>query len=270
MLTRLLSQKVQPSLFNNLYRYRRYIWVNALHELRFQYAGTGLGVLWNLIHPLCEILIYTVVFSLLLGRGSGDFSYALYLTSGLLPWRAFVDGFTRGGNAFVVNAHHLKRLALPSEIFIAKAIITATLLLTIYLVLLFPLAPIGNGQLGWSIISLPVLALLLQIMALGMALGLASLQTLFPDIRQIIQFLMPLWSWMMPLFYPDTAIPEVFRPWLYLNPIYGFLHSIRYIFLENQSPKLFVWGIMLGWSTFFLILGTIIHNIFKDEVKDSL
>ncbi|MHC5823386.1 MAG: ABC transporter permease, partial [Nostoc sp.] len=65
--------------FNNLYKYRRYIFYNAWYELRYRYAGTGIGIFWNIINPLCEILIYTVVFSLLLSRGVRGSSYALYL-----------------------------------------------------------------------------------------------------------------------------------------------------------------------------------------------
>lgn len=270
MLNSLPSKGFGLSLLHNLYHYRRYIWVNAWHELWFQYAGTSLGVLWNLIHPLCEIIIYTVVFSLLLSRGSGDHFYALYLTSALLPWRTFTDSLTAGGNAFKSNAHHLKRLPLPSEIFVTKAVVTASLLLVAYFVLLLPLTLIGGGQLGLSLFCLPLLAVLLQTMALGMALGLASLQILFPDIRQIVQFLLPLWSWTMPLFFPDTAVPEALRPWLDLNPPYAFLRSIRYIFLENQIPELSLWGIMAGWSVVFLGLGITIHNCFKDEIRDLL
>lgn len=255
-------------LFHNLYLYRRYIGLNAWNELHLRYAGTGMGIFWNLIHPLCEIIIYTIVFSLLLSRGTPGQSYALYLTSALLPWRTFVDAIVQGGNAFSQNATYLKRLAIPPEIFVAKVAVTSLLLLLVYLLLLLPLSAAFGGHLGWGVLLLPLLALLLQGLGFGMELVLASLQMLFPDIRQILQFLIPLWSWTMPIFYPDTVIPQALHPFLYLNPPYGFLEAIRYIILENRIPGIQSWSIMAAWIIFFLWLGTSVNENLQDDVRD--
>lgn len=257
-------------LLPNLYRYRRYILYNAWNELHFRYAGTGIGIFWNLIHPLCEIIIYTIVFSLLLARGTQGHSYALYLTSGLLPWRTFADAIVLGGNAFTQNATYLKRLAIPPEIFVAKVAVTSLLLLVIYLVLLLPLSVLFGGHLGLGMLLLPLLAILLQGLGFGMALVLASLQTLFPDIRQILQFLIPLWSWTMPIFYPDTVIPQSIQSWLYLNPPYVFIESMRYVILENRIPGLQSWLIMVAWVVVFLWLGRTINETLQDDVRDAV
>lgn len=260
----------QSLLFHHLYQYRRYICYNAWNELQFRYAGTGMGIFWNLIHPVCEIVIYTIVFSLLISRHTQGYSYALYLTSGLLPWRTFSDAIAQGGNAFTQNATYLKRLAIPPEIFVAKVSVTSLLLLGIYLVLLLPLSALFGGQLGFSILILPLLAILLHGLGFGMALILANLQTLFPDIRQILQFLIPLWSWTMPIFYPDTVIPQSIQPWLYLNPPYAFIQSIRYIILENRLPGIQTWLIMTAWVTVFLWLGMIVNETLQDDVRDVI
>lgn len=258
----------QTLLLTNLYRYRRYIFYNAWNELHFRYAGTGIGIFWNLVHPLCEIIIYTIVFSLLLSRGTQGHSYALYLTTGLLPWRTFADAIVQGGNAFTQNAIYLKRLAIPPEIFVAKVAVSSFLLLFIYLILLLPLSAALGGHLGLSLLLLPLLAMLLQGLGFGMELVLANLQTLFPDIRQSLQFLIPLWSWTMPIFYPDTVIPPAIHPWLYLNPPYVLIESIRYVLLENRLPSLQNWIIITAWITFFVWLGAIVNEKLQDDVRD--
>lgn len=258
----------QSLFFHHLYQYRRYIFYNAWNELHFRYAGTGIGIFWNLIHPICEIIIYTIVFSLLISRGTQGHSYALYLTSGLLPWRTFSDAIVQGGNAFTQNTTYLKRLAIPPEIFVAKVAVTSLLLLFIYLVLLLPLSAGFGGQLGLGILLLPILAILLQGLGFGMELVLANLQTLFPDVRQILQFLIPLWSWTMPIFYPDTVIPKSIHPFLYLNPPYGFIESIRYVILENRLPDIQTWISMVAWVIFFLWLGVTVNEKLQDDVRD--
>src|SRR3954471_8009279 len=76
----------------SLLKYRRLIWRHAVSELRYRYAGTGLGVVWNVLHPLALIAVYSVVFSAILQPArlqslpatAGRFGYLLYLCSGLL------------------------------------------------------------------------------------------------------------------------------------------------------------------------------------------
>ena len=64
--------------------HRRFIWQSAVAELRHRYAGTGLGVVWNVLHPLALIAIYSVVFTALIpGRvpwlAGSRVGYVLYL-----------------------------------------------------------------------------------------------------------------------------------------------------------------------------------------------
>ena len=55
-----------------LFTYRRFIWQSAVAELRHRYAGTGLGVVWNVLHPLALIAVYSIVFTALMrGRVPG-------------------------------------------------------------------------------------------------------------------------------------------------------------------------------------------------------
>ena len=254
----------------NLYKYRRYIFYNAWYQLRYRYAGTGIGILWNIVNPLCEILIYTFVFSLLLSRGARGSSYALYLMAGLLPWRTFVETITQGSNAFVQNSIYLRRLAIPSEVFVAKVTLTSLFLLFIYLALVLPVGVLLGENLGFGILLLPVLAVLLHGLGFGMGLILANLQTLFPDVKQILQFLIPLWSWVIPIFYPDSVIPKIIFPWLYLIPPYAFIKSVRNLILENKMPGLYVWLIMIGWLCLFVWLGNAMNQALQDEIKDVI
>lgn len=268
--TAIINRAIKFSLLHRLYTHRRYIAYNAWYELRFRYAGTGLGIVWNLIHPLAEITLYTLVFSLLISRGMREESYALYLTSGLLPWRTFADAIFQGSNAFLQNTTYLKRLAIPSEIFVAKVALTSLFLLLLYLLFIVPLSLIFGGEVGLSLLVLPLLAIFLHGLGLGMGLILANLQVLFPDIRQILQFLVPLWSWTMPIIYPEQIIPVNLKPFLYLNPPYAFLESIRHVILDNRFPPLAIWGIMIIWVFLFLGLGAYVNDQLKDEVRDVI
>src|SRR5207247_5184233 len=97
----------------NLWRYRAFIVKNALSDVRYRYAGSAMGIAWNVITPLAQIVIYSLVFSQImvtrLAVPGSDTSFALYLCAGLLPWAAFSDCVQRGASAFIENAHYFKK-----------------------------------------------------------------------------------------------------------------------------------------------------------------
>ena len=254
----------------DIYRYRRYIWKNAWNDLRYRYAGTGMGIFWNAVHPLIVILLYTAIFSWIFPQRARGPGYVLYLTSGVLAWRVFADTLQRGSNAFIEHARELKRLAIPAEVFVAKIVLTATFLLFIYYLLLLPVSLFLGNRLDWQLLPLPALLICLQILAFGMSLALANLRALFPDIEQILQALLPLWMWTLPIIYPETVLPEMLRPWLWVNPPYIFLRAIRQVILQHQLPAGYAWGMMLLWLWLVLWAGVTIHRKLHFEVKEVI
>lgn len=53
-------------------------------DLRGKYKGSVLGFLWTFINPLCQIIVYTIVFSVIV-RSNLDKFY-VYMIVGMIPW----------------------------------------------------------------------------------------------------------------------------------------------------------------------------------------
>src|SRR5690606_5692833 len=73
----------------DLYRYRVYILQTAAADVRHRYAGSTVGVFWNILQPLAMILIFSIVFGTVFKeRGAGidvpRGGFAIYLVSALL------------------------------------------------------------------------------------------------------------------------------------------------------------------------------------------
>jgi ABC-type polysaccharide/polyol phosphate export permease len=258
------------SILANLYQHRRYIWYSAWSELRYRYADTGMGVFWNIINPLIEIFIYTFIFSLLFSSRVQGGSYITYLCAGLLPWRVFSETITQGSNAFIQNTIYLKRLPIPAEVFVAKIALTSTFILYIYLAIFLPVNVLFDSKVSWLILLLPLLVLPLQILAFAISLVLANLRILLPDIQPILLAVLPLWSWTLPIVYPDTVFPGFVRPFLYLNPPYAFIMSTRNLILNHQFPELYLLLVMAFWLLFALTIGAFVNQKLRTEVKDAL
>ena len=62
--------------FKELYEYREMIISLVRKDLRGRYKGSVLGFLWTFINPLLQLIVYTIVFSIIMNT-----SYEQYYLS---------------------------------------------------------------------------------------------------------------------------------------------------------------------------------------------
>jgi len=259
-------------MLKTLYSYRHYLFGSVWADFRYQYAGTALGFFWFILNPIFEVLIYTVVFSHIQGFRSPDREtpYVLFLVTGLFPWLSFTEAILKGTNALTKNASYLRRMSVPTVIFVGKNSLLASFTLVIYLLILLVYFMIAGGALSASLLALPLLAILLQLSAFGITLVTAHLRVIFPDIGEILPTLLHLWRWLLPIIYPATIFPEALRQILKFNPPYYFIESFRGAFLDGEFPGPEAWWHMLVWTAIFLIAGLFTASKLHSDVIDEL
>jgi lipopolysaccharide transport system permease protein len=258
--------------------HRRYIWQSALAELRHRYAGTGLGVVWNVLHPLALIAVYSVVFTTLMkGRVAGQlhdhpFGYVLYLCCGLLPWLAFSECVTRGCNAFAENATYLRKLPIPEQVFVAKSATAATLGLAISFGLLLAIAPALGLRPGMTWLLLPIPLLAMQAMGYGIGLLCATLNVFFRDVAQLLTIGLQVVLWTAPIVYvaDENVLPGWFMTLLPFHPLYAPLAAVRELFLNHSLPPVWVWAGTVIWPLAFLAIARLAFAKLRPEIRDVL
>ena len=266
------------SITRGLLAHRRYVWQGALAELRHRYAGTGLGVVWNVLHPLALIAVYSIVFTTLMrGRVPGvqadnPFGYVLYLCSGLLPWLAFAECVTRGSNALNENASYLRKLPIPEQVFVARSAAAAALGLAISFGLLMLLSPLLGLKPGtaWLLLPLPLLALM--VMGYGAALLAATLNVFFRDVGQLLTIGLQVVLWTAPIVYvaDGRVLPEWFVRLLPWHPLYPPLAAVRDLFLNHALPAASTWAGVALWPVGFLVVARVAFEALRPEIRDVL
>ena len=83
-------------------------------DLRGRYKGSLLGFLWNFLNPLCQIVVYIIIFSYVFR--SGIEYYAVYLIIGMMPWNFFADSLKEGAGC-IVNQADMTSISLGKNIF---------------------------------------------------------------------------------------------------------------------------------------------------------
>lgn len=245
--------------FKELYDYRQMIFSLVKKELRGRYKGSVLGFLWTFINPLLQLVVYTLVFSIIMRTGIEKFY--LYLFIGLVPWM-FFSGSMTGGAACIINQKDMvKKIYFPREVMPISYVLSGfvNMLLTFIVVILVILVSgIGVNLKVW--IFLPVIMIVEFVMALGGALLTSALTVYFRDLEYILGILMMAWMYMTPVVYTMEMVPEWLRPIFNLNPMTPVINAYRDILYYKQMPELstLIQGFVLG--IIVIIVGYIVFN----------
>lgn len=258
----------------DLYRHRRYIWSGAIADLRYRFAGSGMGVVWNVLQPLALIVIFSIVFTNLVQRGGylGDLpgGFAVYLCSALLPWLAFSECLVRGTNTFVNNAGYMRKLPIPEQVFMAQTALSTAIGLVISYVLLIAFALVAQASPHWTWLLLPIPMSLLTAFAFGLSMMLGTVNVFIRDVSQIVQILIRLGFWTYPVVYPREVLPDWAQRLLPFSPVYPYLESIRTMFLWGEWPGPGLWAGMLAWAGIAGVLGYLVLRGLRPELRDML
>jgi lipopolysaccharide transport system permease protein len=97
---------------------------------------------------------------------------------------------------------------------------------------------IFNGYLHWTIILVPLVFMPLIILTMGLAWMLASLGVFLRDVGQTVGILTTVLTFLSPVFYPVTAVPLRFHPFIMANPL---------TFIIEQAREVLIWGHLPDW-----------------------
>jgi ABC-type polysaccharide/polyol phosphate export permease len=258
----------------DIWRYRVWIWESALSDLRNRYAGSSLGVFWNVVNPLIMLGIYVVIFTSLLSSrsvvsGNSSVIFPLYLTCGFLPWITFSDGLMRCTQTFLTNAVYLKKVAIPEVVFVAQTGLSALLSMVIAVCLLLALAIVLGQAPSWTWLLLPGIVVLWQGFGFGLSLVLSTITVFFRDVGQLLGVLLQIWMWSVPIVYFEDVLPSAYRAILAFNPAYPFVVGLRAAILNAEVP-LWLAGAMLGWVAVALVAGYVVLSSLRSELRDVL
>jgi lipopolysaccharide transport system permease protein len=212
----------------------------TMRDLRLRYRHATLGALWVILQPLLPMLMFAGIFARVLRPSTGDVPYSLFVLSGMVPWSFFAASVSYGCMTFVSNSNLINKVYMPRGILPASAILGSSVDLGAGCLLL-SLYAIWNGYWPhWTWLVLPAFALQAIATAFFIALGLATLNTVYRDVKHAMQFLMQLWLYATPVVYSPELIHPEYRWLLGLNPMTSVIEGFRWALL----------GVPLNWQLY--------------------
>lgn len=212
-------------------------------ELRGKYKGSVLGFLWTFINPLCQIIVYTIVFSVILHSNLDKFY--LYVITGMIPWLFFDMSLRIGSGSIRYQGEMIKKIYFPREV-LPVSCVTAQFInmLFCFVIVFLVLVVSGAGVSLKALFYLPMIMIMEYMLTLGITLIVSSVTVFFKDMEHIITVVLMAWIYLTPILYPMDVIPERVR-WLFkLNPMTAVIEGYHSILYWQQVPywKLTVYG----------------------------
>jgi lipopolysaccharide transport system permease protein len=234
------------SLIRGLWRNRQLIVQMAKREVIGRYRGSAMGLAWSFLNPVFMLAVYTFVFSQIFksrwGGNDGDSSetqFAVVLFAGMIVQTLFAEMLNRSPSLVLSNINYVKKVVFPIEILPVVALGAALFHSCVNIAVLLLAFALFNGFLHWTVIFIPIILLPLVILTLGLGWMLASLGVFLRDVGQTIVIINTILMFLAPVFYPITAVPKAFQPYIMANPL---------TFIIGQAREVLIWGRLPDWE----------------------
>lgn len=242
-----------------------------------KYQGAALGILWNLIHPLMMLTIYTYVFSVVFksrwGAGSVSDSkgaFAVILFCGMAVYSIFSESVSLSANQIITNPNYVKKVVFPLPLLPLSQVLASFVQGLIWVFLLLCGAIFIYGNISWSMLLLPVVWMPLFLFTLGISYFVSSLSVYCRDTPYVLQVIMQVLFFITPIFYPISAVPEKLQFILKTNPLTMIIEETRKVLLYASMPDWNFFAITLAVGAAVFILGFAWFNKTQKGFADVL
>ncbi|MBP1890154.1 ABC-type polysaccharide/polyol phosphate export permease [Clostridium moniliforme] len=247
----------------------------AKKDLKKQFSGTALGVLWPLIKNMIYVFAYwfTIQIGLKGTTKSIDQPYIIWLAVGLVPWFFIRDTIVPAASSIRSNRYLVTKTVFPTSIIPTFKVLSGFISSFMFIGIVI-LMCIGSGiypDIYW--LQTIYYAFAAFILLVAISLTTSALVVVSRDVEFLLKSIIVLIFWVSPILWPISNIKnQLLSIIVKLNPFFyiieGFRNSILYHkwFWESPALTLYFWGIVL----ILLAVGIFIHGKLRDYFADIL
>jgi lipopolysaccharide transport system permease protein len=262
-----------------LWQYRELLYNLTVRDLKVRYKNSALGVAWSLLNPILMMLVFTVVYTVMLGQ-SNRRDYAAFILCGLLPWNFFSGSIMGGVGSVVNNGYLIKKVYFPRAVLPFSIMLSNLVNFLVALPVYFVLAWLLGVSFTPYVLFLPVVMLVEMIFILGVSLLLSAINVFYRDVQQIMEVVILAWFFLTPVIWDVNMLPTsrlvlgvevpVQRLTYILNPMASIIATYR---------DILYYGHAIGWDFFLrtaitalivLLIGFYVFNRLKGRFAEEV
>ena len=249
-----------------LWAYLRQTWARrdfaytlAKSRIQARNQANRLGVVWEIIKPTLNAVMYGLIFGVLQGANKPA-NYAAFVVIGVFLFEFFSSAMSQGARSITGNRSLVQSLSFPRMTLPFSTIIQQLLTLAPMLVIMVIYVMILGEKPNWTWALLIPLVCLYTLLNSGVALICARLTVHLHDVTQILPLITRIFFYTSGVLF---AVDKIFKahPWvveLYnFHPIYQVLEIARGLLLHNHVYDPGHWLSLSIWAVVTFIFGVI-------------
>lgn len=230
-----------------------------------KYKDSFLGILWSVLKPLIIMILLTIIFSTIFGKSIEN--YPVYFLSGKIIFDFFSLSTTASINSIKGNKNILSRTSAPKYIFVIGSVISEFLNFLITVIILIGVMIATNAKFHFITMPLSIIPIISIIcLVLGISFILSILCVYYTDIQHLWSIISLMLMYASAIFYPMSIIPQPYRDYMCLNPVYWVIDQFRDTVLYGTIPDPLNMINSIILSLIILTIGIIIFKKYEKKV----
>lgn len=220
----------------DLWAGRELAWRLSVRDIRAQYRQSFLGIIWALILPLSNTLVWLFL------NGSGIIAvqatsvpYPVYVFAGTMLWAIFMDSINAPMGQTQSSIGMLAKLNFPREALLLAGIYKTLFNAAIKIGLLLCVLPFFKVAWGTSLLLFPVGVLSLVLVGTAIGLFITPVGMLYTDVGRALPLFMQFMMYVTPVVFPMPSCGWVAKCFA-INPVTPLILTTR-DWLTGASPE---------------------------------
>ncbi len=227
-----------------------------LRELNMQFSSSKLGVFWTFFQPFMQVISFIIIKSLILGRGSETFDYAVFLALNFTAFNMFSGILNKSIGAFDANKGLFNyKQVKPIDTILARVLVEVFMATILYSIFLFIGYYFDFGMEGKNILMVGVGLIWLALFSFSFGLVVAIGNVFHKSIGKTVKIFTFGLMIFSAVFYPLEAIPPAGQAILVYNPLANFMEIIHGFYFYSLDDRFVDYNYIGIWTILLLYVG---------------
>lgn len=215
------------AMFADLWAGRELAWRLTVRDISAQYRQTFLGILWALILPLANTVVWLYLNTTgIVVLQKTSIPYPVYVFAGTMLWAIFMDAINAPMGQTNAAKGMLAKLNFPREALLLAGIYKTLFNAAIKIGLLLCILPFFKVHPGWGLVWFPAGVLSLVLVGTAIGLFITPVGMLYTDVGRALPLVMQFLMYATPVVFamPESGLAaKLFK----LNPLTPLILTAR-------------------------------------------
>lgn len=243
------------AMFADLWAGRELAWRLTVRDISAQYRQTFLGILWALILPLANTVVWLYLNTTgIVVLQKTSIPYPVYVFAGTMLWAIFMDAIHAPMGQTNAAKGMLAKLNFPREALLLAGIYKTLFNAAIKIGLLLCILPFFKVHPGWGLVWFPAGVLSLVLVGTAIGLFITPVGMLYTDVGRALPLVMQFLMYATPVVFamPESGLAaKLFK----LNPLTPLILTAR-DWLTGGAPEFLGYFLLVNVAAVGVLLAS--------------